>query len=201
MHNIMTKRYWIAAAFGLALMNYWLFDEIANASQSIVKQTHSQLAMQNTAASERHSVIEVKQTLTTEILERANSLAFEKALDMTSLENSDLTQDELETLESNGSLQLTQTNVDNNPYQNAAENRKPNINLAVAQQLQTIIYGWELTQSNPVNYSLSLEQLFEDPEGDLLTTRIWLENANGLSVRNQGQIILQGAPQATDQTN
>ncbi len=200
MHNIMTKRYWIAAALGLALMSYWLFDEIANASQSVVEQAHSHLAIQNAALGERQLVIEVKQTLTTEVLERANAIAFEKALEMTSLEPSESELDAVETLESNDYLQQTQTYVDNNPYNSAAGNRKPNVNLAVAQQLQTIIYGWELTQSNPVNYALSLEQLFEDPEGDLLTTRIWLENANGLSVRNQGQIILQGAPEATDQT-
>ncbi|MCV5836642.1 hypothetical protein OFN62_27255, partial [Escherichia coli] len=31
--------------------------------------------------------------------------------------------------------------------------------------------------------------------GDLLTTQIWLENANGLRVLNQGQMMVQGAPE------
>ncbi|MCV5640684.1 hypothetical protein OFN49_37950, partial [Escherichia coli] len=60
------------------------------------------------------------------------------------------------------------------PQEDPSENNKPIINLTVEQQLQTIIYAWELKQNSPVSYSLNLNQLFEDPDGDLLTTQIWL---------------------------
>ncbi len=194
----MSKKYWIAAAVSIGLVGYWLSDETANASQFIVKQAHSLAARQKTASGKHQSVIEVKQTLTAASLEKANQLAFAKALELTGSEN--FAQDDVEALGNNNSPQLTQTYVDDSLYNKAAANSKPTINLAVEQQLQTIIYGWELTQNAPINYSLSLEQLFDDPEGDLLTTRIWLENANGLNVLNQGQIMLQGAPKASDQT-
>lgn len=132
-------------------------------------------------------MIEVKQALTSSLLERNNDLAFEKALESALSEQPEQVQDAFGSSVVNYSGDLTQTYISSNQNNDATNNGKPIINLAVEQQLQTIIFGWELTQNNPINYSLGLDQLFEDPEGDLLTTRIWLENANGLSVLNQGK--------------
>ncbi|HDM8045563.1 TPA: hypothetical protein P0E04_003796 [Vibrio campbellii] len=197
----MTKKYWIAGALGICLMaSYWLSDEQTTAVAANIKPAQNSTDKKDTAHGERTSLIEVKQALTSSSLERSNDLAFEKALESTLSEHPEQVPDAFGSSVVNYSGNLTQTYVSNNPNHDSTDNGKPIINLAVEQQLQTIIFGWELAQNNPINYSLGLEQLFEDPEGDLLTTRIWLENANGLSVLNQGQIILQGAPKSFNQT-
>lgn len=197
----MTKKYWIAGALGVCLMaSYWLSDEQAAAAAANIEPAQNGLDKRKTSQGERTSLIEVKQALTSSVLERNNELAFEKALESALSEQPEQVQDAFGSSVVNYSGDLTQTYISSNQNNDATNNGKPIINLAVEQQLQTIIFGWELTQNNPINYSLGLDQLFEDPEGDLLTTRIWLENANGLSVLNQGQIMLQGAPKAFDQT-
>ncbi len=182
------------------MASYWLSDEQAAAAAANIEPAQNGLDKRKTSQGERTSLIEVKQALTSSVLERNNELAFEKALESALSEQPEQVQDAFGSSVVNYSGDLTQTYISNNQNNDATNNGKPIINLAVEQQLQTIIFGWELTQNNPINYSLGLDQLFEDPEGDLLTTRIWLENANGLSVLNQGQIMLQGAPKAFDQT-
>ncbi|EKO3831343.1 hypothetical protein PQE20_10880 [Vibrio harveyi] len=197
----MKKKYWIASALSTCLMAlYWLTDEQTTAAAANIQPANNNEEKRNTPHGERTSLIEVKQALTASALERSNELAFEKALESTLSDRPDQVEDALGALEANYSQNLTITYISESAHDDATENGKPIINLAVEQQLQTIIYSWELTQNNPINYSLGLEQLFEDPEGDLLTTRIWLENANGLSVLNQGQIMLQGAPKDFNQT-
>ncbi|WP_440886885.1 hypothetical protein [Vibrio sp. WZ-1] len=197
----MMKKYWIAGTLGICLMaSFWLSDEQTTAVAANIKPAKNGTDKKNAAHGERTSLIEVKQALTSSALERSNDLAFEKALESTLSEYPEQVQDTLGSSVVNYSESLTQTYVNNSQNHDLTDNGKPIINLAVEQQLQTIIFGWELAQNNPINYSLGLEQLFEDPEGDLLTTRIWLENANGLSVLNQGQIMLQGAPKAFGQT-
>ncbi|WP_045494259.1 hypothetical protein [Vibrio hyugaensis] len=196
----MMKKYWIAGALGTCLMaSYWLSDEKTTAVAANIQPTKKN-ADTPPDKGERTSLIEVRQALTASALEKSNELAFEKALEATNPEDAKQVQDAFGSSVVNYSQNLTLTYVNNQANDDATENGKPIINLSVEQQLQTIIYSWELTQNNPINYSLGLDQLFEDPEGDLLTTRIWLENANGLSVLNQGQIMLQGAPKAFDQT-
>ncbi|GLR04556.1 hypothetical protein GCM10007906_21440 [Vibrio hyugaensis] len=197
----MMKKYWIAGTLGTCLMaSYWLSDEQTAAAAANIEPAQNGIDKRKTSQGERTSLIEVKQALTSSVLERNNDLAFEKALESTLSDQPEQVQDAFGSSVVNYSGDLTQTYVSSNANNDATNNGKPIINLAVEQQLQTIIFGWELTQNTPINYSLGLEQLFEDPEGDLLTTRIWLENANGLSVLNQGQIMLQGAPKAFDQT-
>ena len=197
----MTKKYWIAGALGVCLMaSYWLSDEQTAAAAANIEPAQNGLDKRKTSQGERTSLIEVKQALTSSVLERNNDLAFEKALESTLSDQSEQVQDAFGSSVVNYSGDLTQTYVSSNANNDATNNGKPIINLAVEQQLQTIIFGWELTQNKPISNSLSLNQLFEDPDGDLLTTRIWLENANGLQVLNQGQIVVQGAPEEIDQT-
>ncbi|UXI01344.1 hypothetical protein [Photobacterium sp. TY1-4] len=75
------------------------------------------------------------------------------------------------------------------------KNRKPQLNQHVYAQLQRQIYGWELTQNSPVSVSLSVEDLFTDPDNDFLTTQIQT-NVPGLKVRYGSRIHLLGAPSA-----
>ncbi len=182
------------------MASYWLSDEQTTAVAANIKPAQNSTDKKDAAHGERTSLIEVKQALTSSALERSNDLAFEKAHESTLSDHPEQVPDAFGSSVVNYSGSLTKTYVSNNPNHDSTDNGKPIINLAVEQQLQTIIFGWELAQNNPINYSLGLEQLFEDPEGDLLTTRIWLENANGLSVLNQGQIMLQGAPKSFNQT-
>lgn len=188
-------------ACGTCLLGaYWLSDEshLATAAQAVQTANHSTTA--KVQYGEPSSLVEVKQALTTSTLETSNVPATEHAFS-DGLDKQQRLADSHDTaMMGNSAKRLTQTYGEPRPKTDATDNGKPIINLSIEQQLQTIIYGWELTQNSPINYSLSLEQLFEDPEGDLLTTRIWLESANGLNVLNQGQIMLQGAPEQTDTT-
>lgn len=94
---------------------------------------------------------------------------------------------------------IVSTSNKNNELQ-ASTNQKPEVNLTAQQQLQTTIYGWELEQGSPVNYSLNIDDLFSDPDHDFLTFKVVLENT-GLSVVNNGTLLIQGSPQLDNATN
>lgn len=196
----MTKKLWIIGAIGAGLLGvYLLSDEssMASAASSLNSAPVDKRKSQHHYG-ERTSLIEVKQALTTSALDGSSSLDLDAVLNATPFDQQNVAENPFDTLD--GYYPYDLTAVTPQPKVDAANNSKPIINLSVEQQLQTIIYGWELTQNKPISNSLSLNQLFEDPDGDLLTTRIWLENANGLQVLNQGQIVVQGAPEEIDQT-
>ncbi len=153
----MKKKYWIASALSTCLMAlYWLTDEQTTAAAANIQPANNNEEKRNTPHGERTSLIEVKQALTASALERSNELAFEKALESTLSDRPDQVEDALGSLETNYSQNLTITYISESAHDDATENGKPIINLAVEQQLQTIIYSWELTQNNPINYSLGV---------------------------------------------
>lgn len=76
----------------------------------------------------------------------------------------------------------------------ADHNQKPQVNPAVQQGIQHEINQWSLTENSPINYSIDVTGLFEDPDGDLLTTQIAVNHPK-FSVSNLGgQTSLQGTP-------
>lgn len=81
-----------------------------------------------------------------------------------------------------------------NDKDGTGKNRKPELNQQIHQQLQTVIYSWQLTQGSPISYELNLNQLFSDPDDDFLTTRIDLR-ASGLSISNNSTLLIQGTPE------
>ncbi|MGR5134687.1 hypothetical protein [Vibrio alfacsensis] len=193
----MTKRYWIFGALSAGLLGaYWQSNESHLTSAAHTVQSADK-TVTTAQYGKRSSLVEVKQALTASSLEKSNSLAIEHAFDDVA-DRARLADHNDPTVTDNTAMSLTQTYGEPRPNADTTDNGKPIINLSVEQQLQTIIYAWELSQNSPINYSLSLDQLFEDPEGDLLTTRIWLESANGLNVLNQGQVMVQGAPKQSE---
>lgn len=97
----------------------------------------------------------------------------------------------LDAFEPNSTTVIVSTD-DNND--GTGQNRKPELNQQIHQQLQTVIYSWQLTQGSPISYELNLNQLFSDPDDDFLTTRIDL-SASGLSISNNGALLIQGTPE------
>jgi len=81
-----------------------------------------------------------------------------------------------------------------------ASNQKPSVNVAIQQSIQNEINKWDLTESSPIQYSVDITGLFEDPDGDLLTTRVFIDN-DSLKVSNLGSAIaIQGEPEASTDT-
>ncbi|WP_072055342.1 hypothetical protein [Aliivibrio fischeri] len=76
-------------------------------------------------------------------------------------------------------------------------NQKPKVDNDIQQQLQTMMYAWNLTQSTPVNYSFNINGLFYDEEHDFITTRVRFSYP-GLSLINRGELTLVGSPIESD---
>ncbi|MFA0569135.1 hypothetical protein [Vibrio gallaecicus] len=82
------------------------------------------------------------------------------------------------------------------PTQLKDKNRKPEINLATQQSIQNEINQWVFTESSPVNYSLDISGLFEDPDGDLLTTQMTINHPSFSVSGSSGNLQIQGTPKA-----
>ena len=65
----------------------------------------------------------------------------------------------------------TETLVVADDKDRAARNQKPQVNPAVQQSIQHEINQWSFTENSPINYSIDVTGLFEDPDDDLLTTQ------------------------------
>ena len=88
----------------------------------------------------------------------------------------------------------TETLVVADDKDRAARNQKPQVNPAVQQSIQHEINQWSFTENSPINYSIDVTGLFEDPDGDLLTTQINVNHPK-FSVSNLGgRTSLQGTP-------
>lgn len=79
-----------------------------------------------------------------------------------------------------------------------SKNRKPEVNLATQQSIQNEINKWVFTESSPVNYSLDISGLFEDPDGDLLTTQITVDQPSFSVSGSFGNIQVQGTPKISN---
>lgn len=77
----------------------------------------------------------------------------------------------------------------------AGGNHKPRVNPEVVKQLQAIVNQWTFSQDVPARYSLSLNGLFTDPEGDALTQQVSI-NVAGLEVSGHNRLMIQGIPQS-----
>ncbi|WP_098417135.1 hypothetical protein [Vibrio sp. ES.051] len=197
----MTKKFWITGVLCASLLGlYWVSAESNLASAANPSDIAISSADNTKQQNERTPLIEVKQALTASALNRPHQQTDEDAFRSAPLGQEGSLTSPLNTIETSSPYSTT-VGGDQNPAEDGPTgNRKPIINLMVEQQLQTMIYAWELSQNSPINYSLSLNHLFEDPDDDFLTTRIWLDNANGLSVMNQGSIMVQGAAENIETT-
>lgn len=77
----------------------------------------------------------------------------------------------------------------------AGGNHKPRVNPEVVKQLQATVNQWTFSQDVPARYSLSLNGLFTDPEGDPLTQQASI-NVAGLEVSGRNRLMIQGIPQS-----
>ncbi|NOH96208.1 hypothetical protein [Vibrio sp. 99-70-13A1] len=82
------------------------------------------------------------------------------------------------------------------PTQLKDKNRKPEVNLATQQSIQNEVNQWVFTESSPVNYSLDISGLFEDPDGDLLTTQMTINHPSFSVSGSSGNLQIQGTPKA-----
>lgn len=71
------------------------------------------------------------------------------------------------------------------------QNRPPHINQTYYEQLQQQIAGWVLPHGSAIHYSVAIEPLFIDPDGDLLSYRVEL-NSRALQVRSLTPLTLTG---------
>nr|WP_274613549.1 hypothetical protein [Vibrio diabolicus] len=193
---MISKKFWIIGAICVGLLGvYCMSDASSLASAADLSDSTSQSTTRTHRQYERTSLVEVKQALTGSALENAHKKDGDDAFNSAILGQPGPVTNPFHTTEDGSFYDSSVGYEDSRSKEDPSENNKPIINLTVEQQLQTIIYAWELNQNSPISYSLNLNQLFEDPDGDLLTTRIWLENANGLRVLNQGQMMVLGAPE------
>ncbi|UWZ97217.1 hypothetical protein [Vibrio splendidus] len=76
----------------------------------------------------------------------------------------------------------------------ADRNQKPQVNLEVQQSIQHEINQWSFTENSPINYSIDIAGLFEDPDDDLMTTQLAVNHPK-FSVSNLGgETNVQGTP-------
>ncbi len=88
----------------------------------------------------------------------------------------------------------TRTTVITKEQDRADSNQKPKVNLTVQQSIQHEINQWSFTENSPINYSVNIIGLFEDPDDDLLTTQIAVNHPK-FSVSNiGGKTSIQGTP-------
>lgn len=91
---------------------------------------------------------------------------------------------------------VTQTLIVSNEGERTDRNQKPQVNSAIQQSIQHEINQWPLTENSPINHSVDITGLFEDPDDDLLTTQIAVNHPK-FSVSNLGgKTSIQGTPKA-----
>ncbi|MFI3276330.1 hypothetical protein [Vibrio sp.] len=101
----------------------------------------------------------------------------------------DLSESSAEKLDSD-----TETLIVADDKDRAGDNQKPQVNPTVQQSIQHEINQWSFTENSPINYSIDVTGLFEDPDDDLLTTQIAVNNPK-FSVSNfGGKASIQGTP-------
>lgn len=93
----------------------------------------------------------------------------------------------------------TTVTIDTNDELQGSENRKPQLNQEVYQSLDDAIAGWELVNGVPINYSLAINNLFEDPDNDLLSIRVEL-SLSGVSAQLNGNLNIKGTPRVSELT-
>lgn len=76
------------------------------------------------------------------------------------------------------------------------DNLPPKVNAEILRQLQRMVDKWAFTQDIPAYYILPIEALFDDPDGDPLTTRASI-SISGMQVINSSQLKIQGIPTAS----
>ncbi|MGF1725454.1 hypothetical protein [Photobacterium nomapromontoriensis] len=78
-------------------------------------------------------------------------------------------------------------------YGAGGENQPPRVNAEIQRQLQSMVDKWAFTQDMPAYYRLPIDALFDDPDGDPLTTRAAISIA-GMHVINSPLLNIQGVP-------
>jgi hypothetical protein len=82
------------------------------------------------------------------------------------------------------------------PLEGVGENSLPFIVQDIYQQLQQQIDNWTLSESEAIHYQLNVSNLFDDPDNDLLSSRISL-NLAGVKLSGNHLITLSGTPKTT----
>ena len=80
-------------------------------------------------------------------------------------------------------------------HQTEGMNYPPQINHAVREQLQKIASNWAFTQEMPVRYTLPIENLFIDPEGDPISIRAYISIPGVQISPSNTTLRVQGMPQ------
>ncbi|GAL04565.1 hypothetical protein JCM19237_1237 [Photobacterium aphoticum] len=81
-------------------------------------------------------------------------------------------------------------------HQTEGVNYPPQINHAVRAQLQKVVTNWAFTQEMPVRYTLPIDNLFTDPEGDPIHVRAYISIPGVQTSPSSTTIRVQGMPQA-----
>ncbi|MDN3684112.1 hypothetical protein QW180_10315 [Vibrio sinaloensis] len=77
----------------------------------------------------------------------------------------------------------------------ATGNQPPFIVESVYQQLTQQVANWTIREGQPMRLQLNVANLFDDPDNDLLTTRVEL-NLNGGKVSGGQTLTIYGAPKS-----
>ncbi|MGF1688760.1 hypothetical protein L4C36_19090 [Photobacterium japonica] len=80
-------------------------------------------------------------------------------------------------------------------YDTSGTNYPPQINPAVHSQLQKIVDNWAFSQDMPVRYTLPIDNLFTDPEGDPIRLRAYLSIPGVQVSPTSSTLRVQGIPQ------
>jgi hypothetical protein len=183
----------VSGCGALVLLPPWLASEEVNASLLI--SDNSLLSVEQTVADAGQTVVNAEPTQkftssTTLIKSKAEQSLSEVSFPATAFESqTDRFEDPAKKFYSD-----TETLVVADDKDRADRNQKPQVNPAVQQSIQHEINQWSFTENSPINYSIDVTGLFEDPDDDLLTTQIAVNHPK-FSVSNLGgRTSVQGTP-------
>ena len=183
----------ISGCGALILLPPWLASKEVNVSLSIAD--NSLLSTKQITADNAQTTVIVKPapnptSSTALIKSKAEPTLSEVSFPATTFESeADRFEDPAEKFYSD-----TETLVVADDKDRADRNQKPQVNPAVQQSIQHEINQWSFTENSPINYSIDVTGLFEDPDSDLLTTQIAVNHPK-FSVSNLGgRTSVQGTP-------
>ncbi len=183
----------VSGCGALVLLPPWLASEEVNASLLI--SDNSLLSVEQTVADAGQTVVNAEPTQkftssTTLIKSKAEQSLSKVSFPATAFESqTDRFEDPAKKFYSD-----TETLVVADDKDRADRNQKPQVNPAVQQSIQHEINQWSFTENSPINYSIDVTGLFEDPDDDLLTTQIAVNHPK-FSVSNLGgRTSVQGTP-------
>lgn len=181
----------VSGCAALVLLPPWLASEEVNASLPIKDNTSvRQAATEASQSVVIDASVQNRTSSTTRIESKAESTLSEVSFPSATFESqTDRFEDQAEKFYSD-----TETLIVADDKDRDNRNQKPQVNPAVQQSIQHEINQWSFTENSPINYSIDVTGLFEDPDDDLLTTQIAVNHPK-FSVSNLGgRTSVQGTP-------